>query len=423
MAPVVLEIGSIIAGGDGLARSADGPVVFVSRSAPGDQVEVEFVESHRQWSRGRILRVITASADRCDAPCPMYATCAGCQLQHLQYAAQLRAKAGIVADGLRRLGGIERDPPEVVASPRELGYRNRISLILRRSGRDVIAGYHAFPDASMIADVQRCPLAEDPINSAWAALRRSWGDQAERLPAGDELRLTLRANAAGEVGLSVAGGSGYGEPDALLGAVDNLVSIWGLGRDGEIEWYSGEPRLSERWGEHSLELAGNTFLQVNREVAACLEPYVLDQCGQVAGQQIVDAYCGFGARALELAWKGARVVGIDSDRETIASARRGAVESGAAARFVAERVERALARELPAHTVLLNPPRRGVDRPVIRALLEQPPSRIVYVSCDPATLARDLKALAVRYELKACRAFDMFPQTAHVETVVTLVRS
>ncbi len=423
MVPVVLEISSIIAGGDGLARSGDGPVVFVPRSATGEQVEVELVESHRQWSRGRILRVVAASPDRRQAPCPLYSSCAGCQLQHLDYPAQLRAKAGIVADSLRRLGGIERDPPEVVASPKQLGYRNRVTFILRRSAGAVVAGYHSYPDATMITDIPRCPLAEDPINSAWAALRGAWGEQAERLPAGEELRLTLRASESGEVGLAVGGGSGYGEPDALLSAVDNLVSIWGLGRDGEIEWYSGEPRLNEAWGEHNLGLAGNTFLQVNREVATYLDTYVLELCGHVAGQRVIDAYCGFGTRTLQLAWRGARAVGIDSDREAIVVAKRGAVESGAAARYIAERVERALARELPADTVLLNPARRGVERPAIQALLERPPSRIVYVSCDPATLARDLKALGERFQVETCRAFDMFPQTAHVETVVTLARS
>jgi 23S rRNA (uracil1939-C5)-methyltransferase len=297
-----------------------------------------------------------------------------------------------------------------------------VTFVLRRSGERVFAGFHAADRAGEIVDVDHCPLAEPPINRVWAGLRDVWGPGAERLPAGPELRLTLRATSKGEVGLAVEGAQDYGEPETLLREVAGLETIWSLDRLAAIEWYSGESGLAERWGPHELELAGDAFVQVNRDVAAKLETYVEERCGEVAGRRLIDAYCGFGLRALELAWKGARVVGIDSNRHAIAVAQSAAAESGAPARFIAQRVECALARELPADLVLLNPPRRGVAGEVIEALKTRPPAQIVYVSCDPATLARDLKALGRLFMVAACRSLDMFPQTAHVETVVTLIR-
>ncbi|KPK79883.1 MAG: hypothetical protein AMS25_11015, partial [Gemmatimonas sp. SM23_52] len=157
LAPDTVQIDAIIAGGDGLARASDGRVVFVPRAATGERVEVEYSEEHRQWARGRLLRILEASPHRRDPPCPFYDRCGGCQLQHLRYEAQLDAKALIVADSLRRLGGTEIEPPPVSPSSRELGYRNRVTFVLRRSGDCVSAGFHAAQTPGEIVDVDHCP--------------------------------------------------------------------------------------------------------------------------------------------------------------------------------------------------------------------------------------------------------------------------
>ncbi len=419
----LVEIEKIVAGGLGLARRPDAPVVLVPRTAAGERVEVEIQDVHVGWTRGRAVRVVEASSARRDPPCPHYGVCGGCQLQHLRYAAQLEAKSGIVAESLARLGGLAVAPPEVVGSPREFEYRNRVTLILRRQPDGGLrAGYHADERSSEIIDVETCPLAEPALNRVWAALRAAWGPGAERLPRGPELRLTLRATLEGAVGLLIEGGEGRGRPDELLSGVEGLRAIWSLDRNGRIKWQEGSPTLVERWGDVTLEVAGQPFLQVNRDVAAALETYVLAECGAVDRHRVVDAYCGYGLRAIELARRGARAVGIDTDGDALGGARSRAAELGLRVRFARDRVERRLARELPAYLVVLNPPRFGLARPVVDALLRQAPARVVYVSCDPATLARDLKRLGPSFELSACRAFDMFPQTAHVESVVTLVR-
>jgi 23S rRNA (uracil1939-C5)-methyltransferase len=419
----VLTIEAIVAGGDGLARAADGRVVFVPRTAPGERVEVEYTQEHRQWARGRLSRILEPAPGRREPPCPHYADCGGCQLQHLDYGAQLEAKANIVADALRRLGGLEASAPEVVASALEFGYRNRVTFLLRREGTEIAAGYRVFPDPASVVDIHACPLAEPPINEVWASLRAVWGPLAERLPRGSELRLTLRSTTEGEVGLAIEGGEGDGEPDDLLDGVEGLASIWRLDRKGDADWYVGKATLADAWGDHTLRIAGTTFVQVNRDAAAKLEAYVGEQVGEPSGMRIADVYCGFGHRALRLAWAGARVVGIDSDRHAIAMAAAAAAESAAPARFIAAPAEVALIHELPTQLVILNPPRRGIEKQVGEALRRKPPARIIYVSCDPATLARDLKALSGTFRVAACRAFDMFPQTAHVEAVVTLERS
>jgi 23S rRNA (uracil1939-C5)-methyltransferase len=418
----ILTIDSIIAGGDGLARHPDGFVVFVPGTAPGERVAVEYTETRKQWRRARVLELMDASSQRREPPCPHYGICGGCQLQHLNYPAQVEAKAGIIVDALRRIGKLEIDSVVVEPSPVEFEYRNRVSFVVVRDEEEVGAGFHSAEDPAGVVDVESCPLAENAIADAWQALRASWGPAAALLPAGPDLRLTLRATADGRVGLAIEGGLDTGEPARLMELVPALSAVWVLGRKGEVLGWAGAETLTETWGGDELPLAGTAFVQVNRGMAGALDAYARTQCDAGAGARVVDAYCGYGVRALELARSGNIVVGIDFDRGAIRAANRIARRGQLGAEFVAARVESALPRALPADVVVLNPPRRGVGREVIAALLENPPERIVYVSCDPATLARDLRALAAAFDLSAVRGFDLFPQTAHVETIATLSR-
>jgi 23S rRNA (uracil1939-C5)-methyltransferase len=414
-----VRIDSIAAGGEGVGRLADGRVVFVHRTAPGDLAEVALVERRDRWARGRLLRVLEPSPDRREAPCPFYAECGGCTLEHLRYEAQLRAKGRIVADALTRIGGIAAEPPEVVPSPSEHRYRNRVSFALRRIGRgEVVAGFHALGDPDRIVDLDgRCLLPEEPIARVWDAIRAGWGPEARLLPSGDQLRLTLRGSAAGEVSLLVEGGFSPGRPQELIDAVPGLAAVWHRPGAAPPSLVAGAPGLPETWGDETVELSGAAFLQVNRGAAALLEAHVLERVGDPAGLRVVDAYCGVGLHARRLARAGASVVGIELDPEAVAAARRGAP---AGAVFVEGPVEALLPAHLPADLVILNPPRAGVAPEVAEALAATPPRRIVYVSCDPATLARDLKRLGERFRLESVRSFDLFPQTAHVETVVVL---
>lgn len=415
----VVEIDSIAAGGEGVGRLADGRVVFVHRTAPGDRAEVAVTGEHPRWARGRLVRLHEPSPERREPPCPFYRDCGGCTLEHLSYPAQLRAKGRIVADALTRIGKLPVDPPEVVPSPAEFRYRNRVSFALRRVGAgEVVAGFHALRDPERIVDLDgRCLLPEEPIARAWDGLRAAWGPDASRLPSGDRLRLTLRATAEGRVSLLVEGGFSPGRPGELLEAVPGLEAIWHRPGPAPPRLIAGAPGLPESWGDETVELSGAAFLQVNRGAARLLEEHVIRAAGEVAGARVVDAYCGVGFHARRLARAGARVVGIELDADAVAAARAAAPDG---ALFEEGSVEALLPDALPADLVILNPPRAGAAAEALEALRREPPRRLIYISCDPATLARDLRRLGDAFRLDHLRSFDLFPQTAHVETVAVL---
>lgn len=422
-----------------MGRLPDGRVVFVPRTAPGDRVRVRITRDRTRWSRGQVVELLEAGEGRRDAPCPLYDRCGGCQLQHLRYRDQVAWKGRRIASALSRIGGVEMegsargrrsapageeaaassvDPVPVEPSPSEWRYRNRVSFTLRRlRGGRVVAGFHRRDRPGWIVDVHRqCLLPEDPISTVWIELRRAWGAGARRLPPGGELRLTLRSGGDG-VGLVIEGGEAGGDAPALVGDVPGLVSVVHRPRQGGWRHLAGVETVADLWLGEPIPLAGTTFLQVNREAGEALHRSVLGELGNPAGLRIVDAYCGVGAYGRRLAHHGARVVGLELDPLAVEAARRGAppgfqVREG--------RVEECLEAALPADRVILNPPRTGLHEAVPQLLTAHPVPRILYISCDPGTLARDLDRLGSAYRVRRVAGFDLFPQTAHVESVVTL---
>jgi 23S rRNA (uracil1939-C5)-methyltransferase len=217
----------------------------------------------------------------------------------------------------------------------------------------------------------------------------------------------------------VVGGYTGGRPGEILDRVEGLDSVWHESVAGIREHVAGVPGLPEAWGDERFDLAGAAFLQVNRSAAALLEDHVIDLAGDVSGLRVIDAYCGIGLQARRLARAGALVTGIELDPAAVRIASAGIVEG---ARFRSGAVEDLLGQELPADLLLLNPPRAGVHQAVIDQIRSSPPERLIYISCDPATLARDLKRLEGVYAIGDLHCFDLFPQTSHVETVVELRR-
>jgi 23S rRNA (uracil1939-C5)-methyltransferase len=411
-----IEVHGIAAGGAGVGRLPDGRVTFVHRTAPGDEAEVRIVEEKPRWTRSRLASVRKPSALRREAPCPHYDLCGGCQLEHMVYDAQLEAKAQIVADVLLRIGKKHVARPAVVPSPSELRYRNRVTFTLRREPAGVVAGLHEIDHPDRLVDITDCLLAESALASAWRALRDSWGPGAGRLPSGEELRLTLRTGLSGEVTLAVGGGYGPGRPEELLAAVEPLVAIWHRAAERGAYRLLAGAALRDRWDGEELELSGDVFTQVNRQAAELLESHVLERSLARDPRTAIDAYCGVGLRVRRFERAGVRATGIEAHPEAAAEARRAA----RASRIIEGTVEACLEDALPADVVILNPPRAGVDLAVVDALTADVVPALLYVSCDPATLARDLRRLEGTYGIEDVRCFDLFPQTAHVETVVEL---
>lgn len=411
-ASAVVGVRALASSGAGIANLPTGTVAFVHRTAPGDEARVRVEHAHRRWSEARLEEVLRPGPGRSVPPCGLYDRCGGCALQHLEYEEQLRWKGRFVADALERIGHLAVEAPTVVPSPHTFGYRNRLTFTLRRlRGGRVVAGFHALGRPGHVVDVHdECLLPEAPIARAWIRLREAWGPGARHLPAGGKLRLTLRS-AAGGVTLLVQGGA-PGWDAAEIATVSEIAAIRHQPDADASERLVAGADVEEEWGDASFPLSGAAFVQVNREAAELLARHVVSEAGK--GEHAVDAYCGVGVYGRALAARGWRVTGIERDP---AACRAAAYEAPDGVRIVEGAVEDRLASALPADLVVLNPPRTGLHARVPEILVERPAGALLYVSCDPATLARDAGHLAEAYELLDLRSFDLFPQTPHVETV------
>jgi 23S rRNA (uracil1939-C5)-methyltransferase len=403
---------ALAAGGAGVADLPDGRVVFVQRTAPGDRARIRVEKSRPRWAEGTLVRLLEAAPERVEPPCTFYDRCGGCRLQHVPYPLQLEWKRRFVADALERIGGLPGTVVQsVVPSPRAYGYRSRVTFTLRRlRGGHVVAGYHALSRPAHVIDVDGpCLLADDALNETWAALRSGWGDGARLLPPGGRIRLTLRRADSG-IELLVEGGEAGWDADALLSAVPGLSAVWHLAGDSED--------VAELRGGVEGAGGGTSFEQVNREAADLLRAHVL----RVVSARFrspgtaADAYCGDGVYGRALAVEGWKAIGIE------AAPAAALPEAPGDFSLVTGLVEEHLAAALPVDLLILNPPRSGLHADVPGTVLANPPELLVYVSCDPGTLARDLRALSPGYAVEDVAGFDLFPQTAHVETVAVLAR-
>ncbi|MCL4213638.1 MAG: hypothetical protein KJZ74_06965 [Gemmatimonadales bacterium] len=400
-----LEIASIAAGGDGVAR-LDGLVVFTPRTAPGDLVDAS-VRVEGRVGRGTLEQVRRPGASRVAATCPHYEPpdrCGGCQLQHLGIEAQREAKRTIVRDSFRRIARREVDLPAIRGGD-PWRYRGTLTLAISRAPDGTVrAGMRAFDDPEAVFALRDCPITAPPVLEAWRGILAA----GAHLPAGDRLRGTVRL-ADGRAMLVLEGGRSWDALDAFLRAVPGLAAIW---------WQADGHRRRLVADRRTEAAPGASFAQVNPAMAAVLHATVVERAMRHAPAHVVDAYSGTGATAVALAAQGVRVTAIELDEEASAWSARGLPSPS---RAIAARVEDMLPRHLPADVVILNPPRAGVDARVAALLAEAAPAprAIIYVSCDPATLARDVSRLP-GWRVHALECFDLFPQTAHVETVCEL---
>lgn len=403
MSTASLEIASLASGGDGVARH-EGLVVFTPRTAPGDLVEAD-VRVEGRVGRGTLERVVRAGPGRVAPECAHYLApdrCGGCQWQHVSLATQRAAKQQMVVDAFRRIA------KRTVALPELHGgdawrYRRALTLAIRRDGTRTWAGLRAHDDPEAVFALTDCSITDGRVVAAWRAILAA----ADHLPAGDRLRGTVRW--LDERPLFVLeGGTDWPALGAFLDAVPSLGAVW---------WQAEGRRRRIVADRRPSEVPGASFAQVNVEVAARMQADVVAAVLAHAPKTVIDGYSGGGDVALALAAHGVQVAAVELDEEAAAWA---AARLPAPSRAIAARVEDVLERLLPSDVVILNPPRAGVDARVTAALSTRPPKVIVYVSCDPATLARDVARLA-GWRIRNLTCYDMFPQTAHVESVCELV--
>lgn len=401
----LVSITRIAVGGDGVGRLSDGRVVFVPRTAPGDRIRMRegSLQRRRNFARAELGEVVEPGPSRVAPPCPHYVhdRCGGCQLQHIAYDGQLSAKSAIVGDTLRRIGKLKVEDPEVVEALEEWRYRSKISMDVKTS-----VGLHPYDRPNFVFPLADCHITDFRLMALWRELRGRLGMLPQPLT-----RLTLRldrderrhiiAESAGEPWLSADE-----LRSALQSSVDGDVVCWWQPVDGAARVVAGP----------ATGFPATAFEQVNPGMGMLTRRWAVEQLGDVKAQTVWDLYGGIGDTAALLVERGANVVSVDADEKAVTWGR-GRLP---AARFIAARAEDVLP-SLPApHAVVVNPPRSGLHWDVSLRLTSEPVSKLVYISCDPATLARDLARLNVNYVVKAVRAFDLFPQTAHVETVALL---
>ena len=361
---ITIELTNIAPTGEAIGRTADGLVVFVPYALPGETVEVEIVHRRKNFARGTLVRIAQAGPDRVEPRCTYFGACGGCQWQHMAYPTQLRFKTQIVREQLTRFGKLPA--PEVrdcIPSPREYNYRNHIQLV---SSPDHRLGFYA-EGTHNVVEIEQCVIADETLNK-------------------------------------------------------NLVT-------GKQPLASVELRVTETEtiGAHTYIVSPQSFFQVNSHVAPLLVNEVMTALNLQGPEDVLDLYCGVGLFTLPISERARAVLGVENSKGAIEDARMN-LRGRSNMRLLLADVSYALNHKDVSRNkwdaIVLDPPRAGVDYETLVSLAKLQAPKLVYVSCDPATLARDLKFLCANgYALAYAQPLDMFPQTHHVETVAVLTQS
>lgn len=432
--------------GEGVGRY-EGLTVFVPGGAPGDRLAVRVIEVKKSYARASLERVVEPSPHRVTPSCPVVGECGGCQLQHIAYDAQLDLKRQQVVDALERVGkltDVTVHPTLGMEEPRS--YRNKAQFpVGYRAGR-VVAGFFA-PGTHRIVDIDQCEIQHplgNQIMQEVKALARIYGVRIydERTHTGILRHIVARVGRGTGEGMAVLVTNGrefpHGEEIAagLMERIPGLVSVVQninpiqtnviLGRESRV--LAGKEHITDYIGDLKFNISPVSFFQVNPAQTEVLYGTALAYAGLTGKETVLDIYCGIGTISLFLAKQAREVIGIEWVREAVADARENAERNGVSnVRFItgdaAVEVPRLAEEGVRADVIVLDPPRKGSDEPVLEAMARVRPERIVYVSCNPASLARDLGRLqALGYRTLEVQPVDMFPQTAHVECVARLVR-
>jgi 23S rRNA (uracil1939-C5)-methyltransferase len=398
-----VELTSFAYGGESIARLPDGRAVFVPFTIPREKARIELVEEKRGFARARLLEVLEPSAQRLKPRCVHFGLCGGCHYQHLPYPAQLAAKTAILRDQLERIGGLPAPRIQAtIPSPQEYQYRNHVQFHLTSEGK---LGYHK-PRSEQVFAIRECHLLEPALNELWPQLDFEALVEIERiglrLGAEQDIQIILESSdpqppdlSVEELPVSVVHLSPAGAL-VLAGSLDITISLLG--------------RL--------FRLSAGSFFQTNTAVAQAMVEHVLSLVTLDPTTVALEAYCGVGLFSAFLAPRVGRLIGIESSPSAADdfSANLDEFDNVELYEAPAESVLPGL--DLQPDLVLVDPPRQGIERNALDGLLRLAAPRLVYVSCDPATLGRDARRLAAGgYTLEQITLFDQFPQTYHIESI------
>ncbi|MCE5262349.1 MAG: class I SAM-dependent RNA methyltransferase [Deltaproteobacteria bacterium] len=391
-----IEIVDVAFGGDGVGRVADG-VLFVPFTVDGDTMEIEVTEVRKRYARGRLCRIITPSRHRVPPACTDYARCGGCRMQHIAYGHQLELKGRQIAEIFRRIAQVSCPPLEPpIPSPLPFGWRGKAEFHLvseqagpRRAGLMAMASHE-------LIEVERCGIVAESINEKYRAFRKALQAGGMRVPGERQI---IWSDEPGEPPTEIF--AGPGQPPDVTRIVRGV----------------------------KLTVPYRGFFQANTALVGELADQVAGLCGLTGGETVIDAYGGAGLFSLFLGPRAGRLYGVEGDRDAVRCARINLLRAGLAqAEFLHGDVGEILGREFAARrrradVVILDPPRDGCGKGVLDGVAALHPDRIVYISCNPATQARDVRLLAGRgYRLVRLQPLDMFPQTAHIEVIALLTQ-
>lgn len=432
--------------GEGVAETASGLLVFVPGVLPGETARVEVTDVRKNFARARVLDLESpVSVDRVEPPCPVYNECGGCVFQHWDYTAELRYKEQRVREALRRLGGF--DPPPALApirsAPNPYGYRAKGSFPWGGRIGCAFVGLYA-PRSHRLVPVDACGIQDAKINAVLGPAQElanamAWEPYQEASDSGLLRHLVIRYSRYEDrvVVMLVVRHSDPRLEEWAGRLMERLPLIKGVAANlndartnrilGERTWtLAGDPTLAERIVDKEFQLTPDAFFQVNPVQVEVLYRHVLDAVGPGPYGLAMDLFSGVGTLAVLLSDRAAQVLAVEVSSAAVREGRRNARHNGARVEFVAGAVEQVVPRWLAGgaqpDVMVLDPPRSGVRAEVVEAIRRARPRRLVYVSCDPETLARDLGALRDTFTLQTVTPVDMFPRTDHVEVVASLIR-
>ena len=440
-----MEITDIGNEGEGIGK-IDGFTVFVKDALPSEKIKVRITKVNKSFAFGRLMEIIEPSKHRVEPKCPVYKRCGGCSLQHLSYDEQLKFKTKKVKDVLERIGGFENaDVNDAIGMENPFHYRNKAQFPVREGKNGVEIGFYA-PRSHNVIDIESC-LIQHPLNDKIIRLIREFIREENVSVYNETTGKGLIRHIVTRIGYVtkevliciVINGKSIPKKERLIKKLSEVEGLKGivlnintkntnviLSRETKVLW--GQGFITDYIGDVKFEISINSFYQVNPVQTKVLYSKALELAGLTGNENVFDIYCGIGTISLFLAQKAKKVIGVEIVEQAIEDAKRNAKINGITnAEFIAGSAEEVIpklyAEGITADVVVVDPPRKGCDEAVLDTIIKMQPKRVVYVSCDPSTFARDLKVLCSNgYEKGTAQPVDQFCHSGHVETVVGLHR-